>query len=189
MNDDSLRQAWRDQPMNAGNLSLDEVKGEAKRLHRRIALGNVVEYAACAVVLGVFAYYIYAFPSLLMRIGSFLVMVATLFVAWQMRRRASSRALPSAMGDQPWLHYHRSQLVRQRDALRSAWLWYVAPFVPGVVVFRLGVETDLLPGGAFARGWGANLFIALVFVGVAAWNRLAARQLQRRIDKLDEQAR
>ena len=82
MNDDELRQAWRDQPMNTGNLSLDAVKGEAKRLHRRIALGNFVEYAACAVVLCVFAYYIHAFASPLMRIGSFLIMGATLFVAW-----------------------------------------------------------------------------------------------------------
>lgn len=188
MNDDQLRQAWRDQPMNAGNLSLDEVKGEAKRLHRRIAHRNFVEYAACGVVLCVFAYYIHAFPFPLMRIGSLLVMAATLFVAWQLGRRASSRALPSAMGDQPWLQYHRAQLVRQRDALRSAWLWYVAPFVPGVVVFRLGVELEMPPGGAFARGWAANLLIAFVFAGVAAWNRLGARRLQQRIDKLGEQA-
>jgi hypothetical protein len=114
-------------------------------------------------------------------------MIATLFIAWQMERRASNQALPPASGDQSWLQFQRSQLARQRDALRSVWLWYVAPFVPGVVVFRWGVETELPLNGPFARGWLANLLIALVFLGIAGLNRYAARKLQRRIDMLDQQ--
>ena len=34
---------------------------------------------------------------------------------------------------------------------------------PGTVLFRWGVEVDLPPGGPFARGWAANLAIALIF--------------------------
>ena len=188
MNDDDLKQLWREQPMPAPTFSLDDLKSEAKRMHRRIAFRNATEYAACAVVVCVFAFYVYRFPYPLMRIGSILTMLATLFIAWQMNRRASNQAFPAVKGGLSWLQFQRSQLVRQRDALRSAWLWYVAPFVPGVVVFRWGVETQLPPDGPFARGWLANLAIALIFLGIAAFNRYAARKLQRRIDMLDQQA-
>lgn len=189
MTDDDLRTAWKEQPMNTNPPTLDQVRAGAERLHRRVARRNALELAACVLVIGVFAYYLWAFPSPLMRLGSGLAIAGTLVVAWQLKRRAANRPLPTALGDQPWLRYRREQLVRQRDALRSAWLWYVAPFIPGVVVFRWGVETQLPPDAPFARGWMANLSIALVFVGVALWNRHAARRLQQHIDRLDEQGR
>lgn len=187
MNDDELKRLWKDQPMTTATFSLNELKIEAKRMHRRIALRNAAEFVACAVVLCVFAFYVYKFPYTSMRVGSILIMIATLFVAWQIKCRASNQALPNAPGDQSWLQFQRSQLVRQRDALRSVWLWYVAPFIPGVVVFRWGVETALPPGGPFAKGWLANLFIALVFLGIAALNRYVARKLQQRIDKVGQE--
>jgi hypothetical protein len=187
MNDDDLKQHWKEQPLTTATFSLDELKVEAKRMHRRIALRNAVEYAACALVVCVFSFYVYEFPYPLMRIGSILTLIATLFIAWQLKQRASNQALPSFEVGQPWLQFQRSQLVRQRDALRSAWLWYVAPFVPGVVVFRWGVEMELPPDGPFARGWVANLFIAAVFLSIAALNRYAARKLQHRIHNLDQQ--
>jgi hypothetical protein len=189
MNDDDLKQLWKQQPMTTTSFSLDEPKIEAKRVHRRIAVRNAAEYAACVVVLCVFSFYVYRFPYPLMRIGSILIVIATLFIAWQMKRRASNRVLPTAQGSQSWLQFQRSQLVRQRDALRSAWLWYVAPFLPGVAVFRWGFETKLPLDDPFARGWSANLLIALVFLGIAAWNRYAARRLQRRTDKFDQQTK
>lgn len=189
MNDDDLKQLWKDQSMTTAAFSLDELKAEAKRMHRRIAFRNATEYAVCVVVICGFAFHVYKFPFPLMRVGSVLTIIATLFVAWQMKRRASNQALPSAPGGQSWLEFQRSQLVRQRDALRSVWLWYVAPFVPGVAMFRWGVETELGPGAPFARGWLADLFIALVFLGIAALNGYGASRLQQRIDKLDRQAR
>ena len=180
MNDDDLKQLWRNQAMATTTFSLDDLKAEARRMHRRITLRNALEYAACILVLGVFALYMRAFPHPLMRIGSSLIIIATLFVAWQLRRRASSQALPPDRGGQSWLEFQRTQLVRQRDALRSAWLWYVAPFVPGVVAFRWGVETELGAGAPFARGWWCNAIVAVIFLGVAALNRYGARKLQQR---------
>lgn len=189
MNHDDLKQLWKEQTMPTATFSLDDLKVKAKHMHRRIAIRNATEYAGCVGVICIFSSYVYNFPYPLMRIGSILTMIATLFIAWQMKRRASNRALPTAPGEQSWLQFQHAQLVRQRDALRSAWLWYVAPFFPGVLVFRWGVETELRPGGPFLRGWLANLLIALVFLGIAALNRYAARKLQQRIDMLDHLTR
>lgn len=189
MTDDDLKRLWQDQPLPLPAPSLDRVKADARATQRRVARRNALEYVACVLVLAVFSFYIAVFPSTLMRVGSALVMAGTLVVAWQLHRRASSTPLPEAVGEQGWLAYQRAQLVRQRDALRSAWLWYVAPFLPGVAVFRWGVEVDLPAGAPFVRGWVANLGIALVFLAVAVLNRWAARRLQRQIDALDTQTR
>lgn len=189
MNDHDLKQLWQEQDMTLAPLTLDTVKQEVQRTHRRVARRNAMEYAACVLVIAVFGFYITVFPSPLMRAGSALIMLATVFIAWQLHRRASNQALPGAAGEQGWMQHQHAQLARQRDALRSAWLWYVAPLLPGTVLFRWGVEVDLAPGGPFARGWAANLAIALIFGAVALVNWLAARRLQKRLDQLDRDAR
>lgn len=189
MNEDDLKQLWKEQPMSTTTLSREELRRCAKRMRRRIAVRNAIEYVACVFVIAGFTFHIVRFPFPLMRIGSVLIILGVLVLVWQMQRRASSQPLPADVGNQTWLDFQRAQLVRQRDALRSAWLWYVMPLVPGMVVFRWGVETELGASAPFVRGWGADLFIALVFVAIALWNRYAAHRLQKRIDKLDRDAR
>lgn len=188
MNDDRLKQLWKEQDMSTTTLSLDELRTGATRMRRRIVLRNAIEYAACLFVIAGFAFYIVRFPFPLMRLGSVLVIVGTLVVAWQMHRRASGAPLPGDAGARSWLDFQRAQLVRQRDALRSVWLWYVGPLVPGIVVFRWGVETELGADAPFARGWLADAVVAAVFLGVIALNRFAARKLQRRLDALERDA-
>jgi hypothetical protein len=187
MNEQHLKQLWKEQPVAVAPDWLERVKADARRMNRGVALRNAVEYAASAFVLAGFGFYILAFPHPLMRLGSGLIIAATLFVVWQLRRRASGARLPTGAVAESWVAFRRAQLVRQRDALRSVWLWYLAPFVPGMVVFRWGVETELA-AGPFAHGLVANLVIGLVFIGVAAVNLFGARKLQGRIDELDEQA-
>jgi hypothetical protein len=78
------------------------------------------------------------------------------------------------------LQFHRRELVRQRDLLRSVWLWYIGPFVPGIVVFGMGV------GSRHGTGtwWNALPFLC-VFGGVMWANYRAARGLDRQIAELD----
>ena len=187
MNDQQLKQLWRDQPVADTLVSLERVKSDARRLNRVIAIRNALEYLAAAVVFAGFAFSMYRLPYPVMRTGSLLIIVGTAFVVLQLSRRASSQRLPSGLAGESWVVLRRVQLTRQRDALRSAWLWYLAPFVPGIVVFRWGVETEL-PDGPFAHGLFANAVVALIFVGIAVVNRISARKLQRRIDGLDRQA-
>lgn len=188
MNDDELKRLWQQQPVSVAAPALDVVKAEALRLDGRVRVRNAVEYAACVLVFGVFSFYLFVFTSPLMRLGSALTLVAIVFVAWQLHRRASSQALPQAAGEQAWLPFQRAQLVRQRDALRSVWRWYLAPFLPGLVVFRWGVERDLPAAAAIVPGLWANAIIALILVGVLALNLYGAHRLQQRIDALDRLA-
>ena len=80
------------------------------------------------------------------------------------------------------LEFTRSELVRQRDLLRSVWWWYLLPFVPGMLLILVGYSLegselwDLLPSATV---------VAVTFVGIGLLNQRVARKLQRRLDELD----
>jgi hypothetical protein len=188
MNDDDLKARWKNQPADAMTVPIETLRAGATRFQRRVARRNAVEYFACTVVIACFGMYMATFRFPLMEAGSVLIILATILVAWQLRVRGASASLPADLGQRSWLDFHRAQLERQRDALHSVWLWYVAPFVPGVVVFRWGVETELGAGAPFARGLWANVSIAVVFVVVIAINRYAAKRCQRELDALGRSA-
>lgn len=186
MNDDDLKTLWKAQTAQPFQMPLADIHRRAARFQRQVRLRNWLEYGAGAVVLAGFGVYIDLFPSPLIRTGCVLTMLATLVVLFELHRRGAARQPPGVGFGLASLEFHRAELARQRDALRSAWLWYVAPFIPGVVVFRWGVETELAKSPDFAHGVIANAVIAAVFVGIALVNRWSASRLQRRLDALGE---
>ncbi|WP_296000362.1 hypothetical protein [Rugamonas sp.] len=185
MNDQDLKQLWKTQPAAAPHYSEQQLRQRARSLHRRVAVRNFLEYAAGVAVIAGFAYFIAAYRHPLMQIGSALIIVATFFVLHQLHWRASGRPLPGADAALPGRAFHRAQLTRQRDALRTVGRWYVAPFVPGVVMFRWGVETQMAGIGPFAHGPLANALIAAVLLLIVGINWRMAGKLQGEIDALD----
>ena len=79
--------------------------------------------------------------------------------------------------------------MRQRDALKSVWRWYLLPFVPGMLVFTLGttLETasEIPLSAAFASGAISLGFIGLVFYGIHALNAHAAKKVDAEISAID----
>lgn len=185
MNDQDLKRLWKTQPTPAIPLTEEELKKRASGFRRGIRLRNLIEVLAAVFVVYGFARYIWIYPQPLIQLGSALTILATFVVIYQLYRRASGGPPPGVDAALSSRDFHRAQLVRQRDALRSVWLWYVAPFVPGMVVFRWGVETSLDASAPFARGLGANLGIGCVLLIIILVNLYSARRLQRQIDKLD----
>ena len=188
MNDQDLKKLWKDQPASTIALSPDELRKQARTFQRRIRSRNVRESLAALFVIAGFGYCIWAFAFPLMQIGSVLTILGTLVVMHQLHHRASSRPLPEANVGVACLQFHRAELVRQRDALRAVWLWYIGPLVPGMVVFRWGVETQLDASAPFTHGLVANLLIVAVMLCVAGLNLAGARKLQRQIDRLDRES-
>ncbi|HEX3837997.1 MAG TPA: hypothetical protein VHW25_13630 [Steroidobacteraceae bacterium] len=115
-----------------------------------------------AVVVPMFCFYIWLFPY------------------WVTRLRAASRAIPEDLGANS-LQFQRIELTRQRDALRTGWLWYLGPLLPGLVVFMWGIQ------GGSARRFEVlvDLTMLAVFVVVIWISRRGAAKMQRRIDALD----
>lgn len=186
MTDDPAKKAWQASVEVAGGPPLEEVRKGADKFYRYIKWRNRVEYAACVLVVAGFSTYVFVLPNLVHRIASVLVVLATFYVGWQMHRRASAIP-PEAAGAMPLLQFARTQMVRQRDALRSIFTWYLLPFLPGMGLFLTGTLLQKHAEGGLklmSDGVGPAVVVA-VFAGVWWLNQVAARRLQRHIDEID----
>ena len=193
---EEAEELWRSQPPEMPRISLDDLHRRLRKFERTIFWRNTREYLAGAIVVAGFAFYEWKFPGPLLRVGSGLTIAGALFVMFQLHRRASAKTAPDDLGRNTYVAFHRRELVRQRDALRAVWSWYLLPFVPGLMVFLAGliqsaVNTAQMAGralGAFqvtAFAAGCASFVIAVFVGVWFVNRWAAARLQAQIDELD----
>ena len=123
----TLQALWQSQSSDKPAMSLEQVRDKARQLERRVARRNRREYIAAVVA--VFSY------------GWILASAR-----WRCsyRRRADHRGddphlLPAArewirpslqadVGIKNSLEFYRVQLERQRDLLRSVWLWFLLLF-------------------------------------------------------------
>ena len=185
---DPIIQAWQASAAEAPLPALDELRSGANRFHRQIQLRNRVEYGASVLVVLCFTAYVFLLPDPIARIGAALVVLGTLLVVWQLHRRASPVDVPAVEAALPLLAHQRMQLVRQRDALRKVWLWYLLPFAPGLAVMMFGPTLARDPGALLHMGWDNSvsmLVIAAVFAGIWWLNRRAANKMQKAIDEID----
>jgi hypothetical protein len=190
---DNAKNLWKNQQVEPIQISLAELRKRAQKLEKRIHRRNLREYVAGAIVIACFGYYIFRFPDPMIRFGCVLVIASSLFVLYQLRKRGAARAVPAEMAFRDCLDFHRKELERQRDLLRSVWTWYILPLVPGVLVFMLGdFQWQMtLPNAAVHAGHVKILFglrvaiVVVIFIGVGKLNQWAARRLQRRIDALN----
>jgi hypothetical protein len=168
-------------------MTLAAIHEKARRFDRRIQGRNAREYIACGVVMVGFAPALFLHFHWLMKLGAAWTILATVFVAWQLHRRASNDGLPAP--GETLVDAYRRQLVRQRDALRSIGSWYIGPFAPGMAMMLTGMWLGgPKPGVPVERAHASLLisavFVILVFFGVWWLNQWAAKRLQKRIDEL-----
>jgi hypothetical protein len=179
---------WRDVPV----AELCDFPQAAQRFQRRIFRRNLREYAAGVIVTAAFGYYISVSHSALIRTGSGLVIAGTLFVLFTLHKRGAARTVPSELELSACVDFHRKELQRQRDILRGVWLWYLFPFVPGLIVFHAGILERALrqptsPAHTVAIISRLTLDVtvwAVVLAGIGKLNQRAADKLQREIDAL-----
>jgi hypothetical protein len=179
-NPDDVRNLWQNQAVEKVTITVDEIRQRATRFERRIYWRNVREYTAGVVVV--------AFLSIQLRTARgwqlaplLLLIVGTIYVLIQLHRRGSSRPVPADLGIKASMEFHRVELERQRDAVRSVWRWYLLPFMPGFIAtwvqagLQHGVTGRLVISG-----------VILIVLLVAVWwlNQSAARKLDRKIADL-----
>lgn len=118
-----------------------------------------------------------------------MIAAAHLFVIWQLWWRTRTRALPGDLMGRAALDYHRHELERQRDALSGAWLWYIAPFMPGLI-WELWLRANLHPkdlpaGSDHALVLYLILAAAFFWIAVGLGFSLAASRLDVRLERLN----
>ena len=125
---DPLRDLWASDQEEKFTMSITDLSARSDRFQSRSKRRNLIEYLAAALVVGVFGWMAFIIPVLSIKIGAVMIMMAAIYISWQLNRVASLSAGDTA-GD-TLANIHRRELVRQRDALRSVWCWYLLPFVP-----------------------------------------------------------
>ncbi len=111
-------------------MNIKDLTEHAKSLSARIGRRNLMLYAYAAfnIVIHVWALSTGRLPAF--RLPMVLMLLAHLFVAWQVWLRFTPRRAPLQNSGQAVLQFHRQELERQHDAVAKAWLWYIAPFWP-----------------------------------------------------------
>ncbi len=190
----SVTDVWRSQPAERIEISLDDMRRKAQKLEKQVFRRNVREYVACVLVVACFGYYASVFDAALIRAGCGLVIVGALFTVFRLHRAGAARTVPAELALHTCVDFRRKELERQRDLLLGVWRWYLLPFVPGMMVFLVGLfELAMRQPHASAHARTIVTVFALtaagcavVFVGVGMLNQRAARKLQREIDTLDQ---
>jgi hypothetical protein len=174
---------WKEQDVSVATLSPADLEARFRAQRSALRRRNLVEYVAGAIVIAVFLGYAAVLPGALVKAGSVLTAAGAAFVLWQLHRRASVAAIPDDAAADALRAAQVRELERQRDALRSVALWYLAPFLPGLILFFVGVHLaapDAQPLAlAVPLGGMAGLF-GLIW----AANLIAARALDRQIRNL-----
>jgi hypothetical protein len=183
-----LKSLWMHQDVSRAPLSLDQLRKRAGLLEKKIRQRNMLEYVAVAIVVLVFAGYAIFLSDPIVKLGSVMIIVGVLYVAWQLNRRASPGKVDPGATAATAIAFRRAELHRQHQALSKIWLWYLGPMLPGLVVFILGPAL-LQPPQSWNVVLSALGVCGAVFGGVWWLNWRAARQLRRAIEDLDALAR
>lgn len=192
--DDHLRTLWTAQQEDPFSMSSADLRNRAQRLQSGIRLRNLIEYLAACIVVVTFGWVAAVASGGVAQAGAALIAIGAIYVSWRLHAlaRAASREEEAAAADS-CADFHRAELVRQRDALRAIWSWYLGPLVPGLVLFWIGVgvapSVELPLIGRIVMAAAGLAIGAAVFFGIAAMNGRAASALQTEIDALDRARR
>jgi hypothetical protein len=184
-----IKAIWGAQAVEPNLVTVEQIRANAEKFQLAVRRRNRIEYTAAVSVVVAFGAYIWVFPFPLMRLGSLLIIAAAIFIMVWIHFRASANPIPSHIAFMDYISRYREELRRQQSALRTVWLWYLAPWVPGLGLFTIGMGRLLEHAlGNRAPLWlVALVMVAVVGVFAGAWllNLRGARRLQQQIDELD----
>jgi len=188
--DRQVIELWQNQETEGVRMSVEQVRMEAGRFQRKISARNLREYVVAVILIIFFGFEFSRIPQVPARVGFGLLIAGIAYMVWHMLSRGSPGTIDETAGLSSSIEFRRRELARQRDLLRSVWLWYIGPCVPGLVVLVVWFVYG-------NRSKPVVVLIAAVYVlAVAAgfwWmgrlNARGAEKLQRQIDELDEQSR
>ncbi|MGE6696956.1 hypothetical protein ACQKH5_04635 [Hyphomonas sp. NPDC076900] len=187
---DPLRDLWAGQQTGEFSIPLEEIRRKARGFQKTIRWRNIREYAASALVIGVFGWMAVIIPEPVVKAGCILTVLGALYVCWKLHTMARAAGAEEMNAAESLADFHRKELLRQRAALASVWRWYLLPFVPGMAVFLLGVSLSPDNPAPLAAKLGVLAFAVFIEAAVfgAIWwlNAQAAKALDKEIAALDD---
>jgi hypothetical protein len=170
-------------------MQIEEIGAKARAFQARIRRRRLLEHVAAVVTITLFARYAYVLPGWMIKTGSVLSILAMVNIVWQRHARAAARPVPEAP-DAVLVDFHRSELVRFRDAVAGSWRWEILPVLPGFALIILGRLVQFHPPKVPIALDNtitilAAIIAALIITIVVLTRRLVTYRLQQQIDALD----
>lgn len=162
-------------------LSPEMLLAHARQFQRGIWWRNARESAACVLVVAFNVRSAWRAEGPLQLAGYLLLITGVLFVFGFLHLRAAARPVPADASTRTLWQFHRYEVVRQRDLLRAIAWWYLAPFVPGMLVLA-AARFDAARASATAIG-----MVAIVGLFALIWklNLWGAKALDGELAKVD----
>lgn len=178
---------WQSQKEETPTMTLAEIRQKAQQFQTKIRRRNAREYAGAGLATIMYGVMIWILPGALTKIGAALTLAAIYFVTYQLHRDGASRNLPADAAAGDCLAFHRRELERQRDLVRSVGPRHLGPMVPGLALFFAGLWMENVYDNEDAVIMTISAALAAAVLGGVYWlNVRAARQLQRDLDLLTE---
>ena len=182
--DDTLRAAWRSQPVGGGEVDFNRAWMAVRRREQEIRRRDRIVYACAAIIAPSWAAAMWFMPDI--RLTAAIGLAIALWIAFQIYRRSAARVKPESV-DMVCIKFQKALLQRERDLYLAMPLWYLVPVVLG----QIAILAALFTSPRFPRTLPFALAVA-TFVGTGAtvlliawkrWRREAAH-LQREIEAL-----
>jgi Flp pilus assembly protein TadB len=178
------QQLWQSQPVEGIHMSVEFLRKRSAKFERKIMWRNVREYVASLIATALLGYFFVSAPDALARITFGLFIAALLWISVQLHRKGSAKKMPADLDTLTSLRFYRTELERHREALASVWWWYLAPLVPGLLVYTVGHAIRSPRPSVWAGLALMDAIVAGLFYAIWWMNTRAARCLQRMIDEL-----
>jgi Flp pilus assembly protein TadB len=182
---DPAQRLWCDQRVEGFKMSAEDIRKRAGTLERKVRWRNIREYVAALMAMAMAAYFFATTHGLLVRTTFALFIGGLAWMVVQLHRRGSARRAPAGVDTSTGLRFFREELVRQRNMLRSVWAWYLAPLIPGFVVYTIGYAVTFPRPAVWAGLALLDGLVAAMFLVIWKLNVRAARRLQRMLDSLN----
>jgi hypothetical protein len=183
--ENSVLEVWQSQPVEVTKMSAEVLRKRANRLEHRVWWRNAREYVASLLAAVPLAYFFVATDDVMSRVAFGMFFLGLFWIVVQLHRKGSAKRMPTGVDTITSLHFYREELQRQRDLVANVWSWYLAPLVPGFIVYTVGHAIRVPHPAAWAKLALFDAMIAVMFFFVWKLNMRAARCLDRMIHELN----
>lgn len=191
MTSDTLKALWESLPATPIAFSPQQMKQKVSQFERRAKRQNAVEYLGYGILFIWSLYVAVKQNDVFSWIVAALLITGAAISLWNYRRNMRVESGESITGAHDLMSFHKRELTRKRDALKTAWKWYALPLMPAVIFILAGRWVQYGDGKLLeltsARTYTVltALFCLSTFTAVILWQFLGAAKYQRQLDELD----
>jgi hypothetical protein len=183
--DEDLRALWRQQPVKeVREMTIEDLREHRVRLAKKESRRLWSETIAGAISMALLtALGVRAAGAPLVQVACAMLVIGEGVVIANLWRRGRPGLVPLDASTASHLAHYRTELAKERNLLATVAAWYLAPTLPGLMLFPIAVALEIGVSPVIV-GAVTIASLALVEAIIVAVNRRQARRLAQEIEAL-----